>query len=82
VNAAAMLALAYSAAISGIDAYIVQVQTDSSSGLPHFAIVGLRDPNLTMRSESFNSYETCVACNVWNVAEIAKERDSAAARFE
>jgi len=46
-----MLALAYSAAISGIDAYIVRVQTDSSSGLPHFAIVGLPDRALNESRE-------------------------------
>jgi magnesium chelatase family protein len=38
-----MLALAFSAAIAGIDAYIVRVETDSSAGTPWFAIVGLPD---------------------------------------
>ena len=38
-----MLALAYSAAIAGIDAHVVQVETDSAAGLPAFGIVGLPD---------------------------------------
>jgi len=46
-----MLALAYSAAISGIDAYVVRVESDSGSGLPHFAIVGLPDRALNESRE-------------------------------
>jgi magnesium chelatase family protein len=38
-----MLALAFSAAIAGIDAYVVRVETDSAAGVPAFAIVGLPD---------------------------------------
>src|ERR1700685_3228418 len=38
-----MLALAFSAAIAGIDAYVVRVESDSAAGLPNFAIVGLAD---------------------------------------
>ena len=38
-----MLALSFSAAIAGIDAYVVRVETDSAAGTPSFAIVGLPD---------------------------------------
>ena len=38
-----MLALAFSAAIAGIDAHVVRVESDSAAGLPAFAIVGLAD---------------------------------------
>ena len=38
-----MLARAYSAAISGIDAYLLTVEADLSNGLPNFTIVGLPD---------------------------------------
>jgi magnesium chelatase family protein len=38
-----MLALAFSAAVAGIDAYVVRVETDSAAGTPAFAIVGLPD---------------------------------------
>jgi magnesium chelatase family protein len=38
-----MLALAFSAAIAGIDAYVVRVETDSAAGTPAFAIIGLPD---------------------------------------
>ena len=38
-----MIALAFSAAIAGIDAHIVRVETDSAAGVPNFAIVGLPD---------------------------------------
>jgi len=41
-----MLALAFSAAIAGIDAHVVRVETDSAAGTPSFAIVGL--PNRTL----------------------------------
>jgi DNA-binding transcriptional ArsR family regulator len=39
----AMLALAHSAAMLGIDGYIVRVEADSSPGTPAFAIIGLPD---------------------------------------
>ncbi|HTJ25870.1 MAG TPA: magnesium chelatase domain-containing protein [Candidatus Limnocylindria bacterium] len=38
-----MIALAFSAAIAGIDAHVVRVETDSAAGTPAFAIVGLPD---------------------------------------
>ncbi len=38
-----MIALAYSAAVAGIDAYVVRVETDSAAGTPVFALVGLPD---------------------------------------
>jgi magnesium chelatase family protein len=38
-----MIALAFSAAIAGIDAHVVRVETDSAAGTPSFAIVGLPD---------------------------------------
>jgi magnesium chelatase family protein len=46
-----VLALAYSAAIAGIDAHVVQVQSDSAAGVPHFAIVGLPDRALNESRE-------------------------------
>jgi magnesium chelatase family protein len=36
-------ALAYSAALAGIDAHVVRVETDSAAGIPHLALVGLPD---------------------------------------
>lgn len=36
-----MIAKTYSSAISGIDAYVVQVEVDITRGLPAFATVGL-----------------------------------------
>ena len=36
-----MLARIHSAAVLGVDAYIVAVETDLSNGLPSFATVGL-----------------------------------------
>ncbi len=38
-----MIALAHSAAVAGIDAYVVRVETDSAAGTPAFALVGLPD---------------------------------------
>ncbi len=38
-----MLALTHSAAMSGIDGYVVRVEADSSAGTPGFAIIGLPD---------------------------------------
>ena len=38
-----MLAFAHSAAIAGIDAYVVRVESDSAAGTPAFHIVGLPD---------------------------------------
>ena len=38
-----MLALAHSAAMLGIDGYVVRVEADSAPGTPHFAIIGLPD---------------------------------------
>src|ERR1700742_72813 len=46
-----MLASAYSAALAGIDAHIVRVETDSAAGLPHFALVGLADRALNESRE-------------------------------
>jgi len=46
-----MLALAFSAAIAGIDAYVVRVETDSAAGVPNFAIVGLPDRALNESRE-------------------------------
>jgi magnesium chelatase family protein len=38
-----MLALAFSAAMFGIDGYVVRVEADSSAGTPGFALIGLPD---------------------------------------
>ena len=46
-----MLALAYSAAIAGIDAHVVRVETDSAAGTPVFLIVGLPDRALNESRE-------------------------------
>ena len=46
-----MIALAYSAAIAGIDAHVVRVETDSAAGVPNFAIVGLPDRALNESRE-------------------------------
>ncbi|HEY0394878.1 MAG TPA: magnesium chelatase domain-containing protein [Candidatus Elarobacter sp.] len=46
-----MIALAFSAAISGIDAHVVRVETDSAAGIPTFAIVGLPDRALNESRE-------------------------------
>jgi magnesium chelatase family protein len=43
IKEAPMLSLIYSAAINGIDARIVEVETYISSGMPVFSIVGLAD---------------------------------------
>jgi magnesium chelatase family protein len=55
-----MLALAFSAAMLGIEAYVVRVEADSSAGTPHFAIIGLPDRALgeareRVRAAIFNS---------------------------
>ncbi len=46
-----MLALAFSAAVAGIDARVVRVETDSAAGVPAFAIVGLPDRALNESRE-------------------------------
>ena len=46
-----MLALSFSAAVAGIDAHVVRVETDSAAGIPHFAIVGLPDRALNESRE-------------------------------
>ena len=46
-----MLALAFSAAIAGIDAHVVRVETDSAAGIPNFALVGLPDRALNESRE-------------------------------
>ncbi|HZO95458.1 MAG TPA: YifB family Mg chelatase-like AAA ATPase [Candidatus Baltobacteraceae bacterium] len=46
-----MLALAFSAAISGIDAHVVHVETDSAAGVPAFSLVGLPDRALNESRE-------------------------------
>jgi len=46
-----MLASAFSAALAGIDAHIVRVETDSAAGVPHFALVGLADRALNESRE-------------------------------
>jgi magnesium chelatase family protein len=46
-----MLSLAFSAAIAGIDAHVVRVETDSAAGVPAFAIVGLPDRALNESRE-------------------------------
>src|SRR3989442_4612142 len=42
-----MLAKVYSVAVSGLDAYSVEVEVDLAAGLPMFTMVGL--PDLTVR---------------------------------
>src|SRR5689334_2166984 len=56
----AMLSLAFSAAMLGIDGYIVRVQADTSPGSPLFTIIGLPDralkeANHRVRSAIWNS---------------------------
>jgi magnesium chelatase family protein len=46
-----VLALAFSAAVAGIDAHVVRVETDSAAGVPAFAIVGLADRALNESRE-------------------------------
>lgn len=41
-----MLALAHSAAMLGIDGYVVRVEADSAAGTPGFAIIGMPDRSL------------------------------------
>src|SRR5579872_282283 len=55
-----VLALAHSAAMLGIDGYVVRVEADSAPGTPGFAIIGLPDRALReatgrVRSAIFNS---------------------------
>ena len=55
-----MLALAHSAAMLGIDGYVVRVEADSAPGTPSFAIIGLPDRALgeareRVRAAIFNS---------------------------
>ncbi|MBV9271822.1 MAG: YifB family Mg chelatase-like AAA ATPase [Candidatus Eremiobacteraeota bacterium] len=55
-----MLSLAFSAAMLGIDGYVVRVQADTSPGSPHFTIIGLPDralkeANHRVRSAIWNS---------------------------
>jgi magnesium chelatase family protein len=38
-----MLALAFSAAMLGVEGYVVRVEADSSAGTPGFALIGLPD---------------------------------------
>ncbi|MGC1759214.1 MAG: magnesium chelatase domain-containing protein, partial [Candidatus Cybelea sp.] len=38
-----MLSLAFSAAMLGIEGYVVRVEADSAAGTPAFAIIGLPD---------------------------------------
>src|SRR5271155_2955038 len=38
-----MLSLAFSAAMHGVEGYVVRVEADSSPGTPGFAIIGLPD---------------------------------------
>lgn len=55
-----MLSLAFSAAMLGIEGYVVRVEADSSAGTPAFAIIGLPDRALReacdrVRAAIFNS---------------------------
>ncbi|HEY1655102.1 MAG TPA: YifB family Mg chelatase-like AAA ATPase [Candidatus Tumulicola sp.] len=55
-----MLALAFSAAMLGIEGYVVRVEADSSAGTPGFSIIGLPDRGLSeacgrVRAAFFNS---------------------------
>ena len=55
-----MLALAHSAAMQGVDGYVVRVEADSSPGTPAFSIIGLPDRALgesrdRVRAAIFNS---------------------------
>ena len=55
-----MLALSFSAAMLGIEGYVVRVEADSSAGTPAFAIIGLPDRALgeareRVRAAIFNS---------------------------
>jgi magnesium chelatase family protein len=50
-----MIALAFSAAIAGIDAHVVRVETDSAAGIPAFAIVGLPDRALNESRDRIRS---------------------------
>ncbi|HEU5480721.1 MAG TPA: YifB family Mg chelatase-like AAA ATPase, partial [Candidatus Tumulicola sp.] len=55
-----MLSLAFSAAMLGIEGYVVRVEAASSAGIPHFSIIGLPDRALReacdrVRTAIFNS---------------------------
>jgi len=55
-----MLSLAFSAAMFGIEGYVVRVEADSSAGTPNFSIIGLPDRALReacdrVRAAIFNS---------------------------
>jgi magnesium chelatase family protein len=55
-----LLSLAFSAAMFGIDGYVVRVEADTSPGTPAFAIIGLPDRALDearerVRGAIFNS---------------------------
>ena len=55
-----MLSLAFSAAMLGIEGYVVRVEADSSPGTPGFSIIGLPDRGLSeacgrVRAAIFNS---------------------------
>lgn len=55
-----MLSLAFSAAMLGIEGYVVRVEADSSAGTPNFSIIGLPDRALReacdrVRAAIFNS---------------------------
>jgi magnesium chelatase family protein len=55
-----LLSLAFSAAMLGIDGYVVRVEADTSPGTPNFAIIGLPDRALAearerVRAAIFNS---------------------------
>jgi magnesium chelatase family protein len=55
-----MLSLAFSAAMLGIEGYVVRVEADSSAGIPAFSIIGLPDRALReacdrVRAAIFNS---------------------------
>jgi magnesium chelatase family protein len=46
-----MLAKVFSGAIVGLDAQIIEVEVDTSFGLPHFSIVGLPDKTVEESKE-------------------------------
>lgn len=50
-----MLATVLSAAIHGIDGYVVRVEVDAGSGLPHYQVVGLPDAAVRESRERISS---------------------------
>ncbi|TLY22423.1 MAG: ATP-binding protein [Nitrospirae bacterium] len=50
-----MLAKVYSVAVSGLDAYSVEVEVDLAAGLPMFTVVGLPDPTVRESRERVRS---------------------------